>query len=178
MTEASSWAHVLTKVKVTWRALTMSRCPFEDYKPENEWFCHMYALCWSRWKSFAPIPNHLWRLWHILPIWNINTPIPMRLARIEESAQSMSMSHLALNFCSQVGAGARIWCRLHTPCSDCELACAPLPCCLHTPCTDCTVTCAHIYRNQDVAGRKEEGGRRSGTGRENLSLLPCRDSRM
>ena len=86
----------------------------------------------------------------LLQLLRINTPIPMRLARTEESAQSMS--HLALNFCPQVGALARICCRLHTPCTDCELASARMSRCLHTPCTDCTVSCAHnvIYRNQDV----------------------------
>ena len=46
---------VLTKVKVTWRALTISRCPFEDCKPENEWFCQIYALRVGHVESHSPL---------------------------------------------------------------------------------------------------------------------------
>ena len=41
----------------------MSRCPFEDYKPENEWFCQIYALCVGHVESPCPYPQLFENQW-------------------------------------------------------------------------------------------------------------------
>ena len=35
----------------------MSRCPFEDYKPENEWFCQIYHGVLVTLKVIPPYPQ-------------------------------------------------------------------------------------------------------------------------
>ena len=41
----------------------MSRCPFEDYKPENEWFYQIYALCVGHVESPCPYPQLFENQW-------------------------------------------------------------------------------------------------------------------
>ena len=96
MTGAFSWARfVLSKVKVPWRAFD-----HESLSVWRIWTRRMSGSVLSDasvtffWQSFAPISTYWWRLWHILPIWNINTPIPMRLARIEEQLRGWAWATL------------------------------------------------------------------------------------
>ena len=90
MTGASSWARfVLSKVKVTWRALTISRCPFEEYNPDNEWFCSFLCLCIGSLRPYPQLFKHFQ-----LNVENQRTffhlyghyynAIPMRLTRTSE----------------------------------------------------------------------------------------------
>ena len=151
----------------------MSRCPFEDYKPENEWFCQIYALCVGHVESHSPLSPIICDVFDIFYRYGTLMPLSPWDWGLKSQVRAWATS-----FMFSVGVCACICCRLHTPCTDCELACARISRCLHTPCTDCTVICAHIYRSQDVSGRKQERRRRSWTGRENVRLLPCWYSHM
>ena len=41
----------------------MSRCPFEDYKPEKECFCPIYALCVGHVEGHCPYPQPFENKW-------------------------------------------------------------------------------------------------------------------
>ena len=53
----------------------MSGCPFEDYKPEKEWFCQIYALCVGHVESLSPLSPLIDDLFDI--VYRYGTLIPL-----------------------------------------------------------------------------------------------------
>ena len=164
MTGASPWARfVLSKVNVTWRALTISRCPFEEYNPDNEWFCSFYVCVLE---VFAPIPNYS-------NIFNSTLKINEHSFTYMDIITTLSPwdwhGPQRWRTCCAVDC-ARVCCHLHTPCISRRSRC------LHTQCTCCTVACAHICMHVEDSGRCRSEIRRHAQERDRVQKSERKES--